>query len=194
MYALRQDLRFALRLFRKHAPLTLIVVFTLALGIGANTAIFSVVHRLLIAPLPYRDGDRIVMLATEEREHGFSRPSDGAVNAWRTRARSFTMLAGASIHYIMVQDPAERDSVSASITSNYLRFLGITPVIGRDFTPDDELPGSPRVAMISYGLWQRAYGGKPDVVGKPISVSGRTDNPHIIVGVAPPTNCTTCHR
>jgi putative ABC transport system permease protein len=96
------------------------------------------------------------------------------------------MIAGASINYIMVQDPAERDSVSASITPNYLRLLGITPVIGRDFTPDDERPGSPRVAMISYGLWQRAYGGRPDVLGKPIVVGSRTDNPHIIVGVAPP--------
>jgi predicted permease len=183
----RQDLRFALRLFRKHALLTLIVVFTLALGIGANTAIFSVVHRLLITPLPYADGDRIVMLSMEAREHGFSRPSDGAVNAWRTRAHSFAMLAGASIDYIMVQDPGERDSIAGSITSNYLRLLGITPVIGRDFTPDDERPGSPRVAMISYGLWQRAYGGRSDVLGKPIVVSGRRDNPHIIVGVAPPT-------
>jgi hypothetical protein len=71
----RQDLRFALRLFRKHAPLTLIVVFTLALGIGANTAIFSVVHRLLITPLPYTAGDCIVVLALEGREHGFSRPA-----------------------------------------------------------------------------------------------------------------------
>jgi predicted permease len=183
----RQDLRFALRLFRKHAPLTLIVVFTLALGIGANTAIFSVVHRLLLAPLPYKDGDRIVMLSMEAREHGFSRPSSGAVNAWRTRSRSFAMLAGASINYIMVQDPAERDSVAGSITSNYLRLLGITPVIGRDFTADDERPGSPRVAMISYGLWQRRYGGAPDVLGKSIVVSDRKDNPHIIVGVAPPT-------
>jgi predicted permease len=182
----QQDLRFALRLFRKHAPLTLIVVFTLALGIGANTAIFSVVHRLLIAPLPYPDGDRIVVLSMERRERAFSPPSGGAVKAWRARAHSLAMIAGASINYIMVQDPAERDSVSASITPNYLRLLGVSPVIGRDFTPDDERPGSPRVAMISYGLWQRAYGGKPDVLGKPIVVSSRTDNPHIIVGVAPP--------
>jgi putative ABC transport system permease protein len=183
----RQDLRFALRLSRKHAPLTLIVVLTLALGIGANTAIFSVVHRLLIVPLPYTDGDRIVMLSMEGREHGFSRPTGGAVHAWRMRAHSLAMIAGAGINYIMVQDPAERDSVPASMTSNYLRLLGIAPVIGRDFTPEDERPESPRVAMISYGLWQRAYGGRPDVLGKPIVVSKRTDNPHIIVGVAPPT-------
>jgi putative ABC transport system permease protein len=182
----QQDLRFALRLFRKHASLTLIVVFTLALGIGANTAIFSVVHRLLIAPLPYRDGDRIVMLSMEGSEHGFSAPRGGAVNAWRTRAHSLETIAAVSIDYIMVQDPAERDSIAASITSNYLGLLGIAPVIGRDFTADDERPGSPRVAMISYGLWQRAYGGRPDVLGKPIVVSDRKDNPHVIVGIAPP--------
>ncbi|MGH7618728.1 MAG: ABC transporter permease, partial [Gemmatimonadaceae bacterium] len=169
-----------------HAPLTALVVLTLALGIGANAAIFSVVHRLLIAPLPYTDGNRIVMLSIEGRDHGFSRPSAGAVNAWRTRAHSLAMIAGASINYIMVQDPAERDSVTASVTSNYLRLLGIAPAIGRDFTPDDERSSSPRVAMISYGLWQRAYGGRPDVLGKPIAVSDRTDNPHVIIGVAPP--------
>ncbi|MDB4873918.1 MAG: permease [Gemmatimonadetes bacterium] len=182
----RQDLRFALRLFRKHAQLTLLVVFTLALGIGANTAIFSVVHRLLIAPLPYRDGDRIVMLSMKGREHGYSAPSGDAVNVWRTRAHSLETIAAVRVDYIMVQTPGERDSIAASITSNYLRMLGIPPVIGRDFTPEDERPGSPRVAMISYGLWQRVYGGRPDVLGKPIAVSGRTDNPHIIVGVAPP--------
>ncbi|MDB4915958.1 MAG: permease [Gemmatimonadetes bacterium] len=182
----RQDVRFALRLFRKHAPLTLLIVFTLALGIGANAAIFSVVHRLLIAPLPFKDGDRIVMLSMEAREHGFSRPSSDAVKAWGTRAHSLAMIAGANVNYIMVQDPAERDSVSGSITSNYMQLLGITPVIGRDFTPDDERVGSARVAMVSYSLWQRAYGGRSDVLGKSIAVSGRTDNPHIIVGVAPP--------
>jgi hypothetical protein len=183
----RNDLRFALRLFQKHALLTSVIVFTLALGIGANTAIFSVVHRLLIRPLPYPDGDRIVMLSMEGRDRGFSRPTAAAVSAWRINAHSLTMVAGVSVNYIMVQDPTERDSVSASITSNYLRLLGIAPVIGRDFTPDDERPGSPGVAMISYGLWQRAYGGRPDVLGKPIVVSKRTDNPHIIVAVAPPT-------
>ncbi len=191
-----QDLRFALRLFRKHASLTLIVVFTLALGIGANTAIFSVVHRLLIAPLPYRDGDRIVMLAIEGKEHGFALPGDAAVRAWRARAHSLEMIGAVSIDYIMVQDPGERDSIVAAVTSNYLRLLGIAPALGRDFTPEDERPGSPRVAMISYGLWQRVYGGRPDVLGKAIVATDRTDNPplgaprhaveHIIIGVAPP--------
>ena len=183
----KQDLRFALRLFRKHAQLTLLIVFTLALGIGANAAIFSVVHRLLIAPLPYKDGNRIVMLAMDRNGPGFSTPSGNAVRAWHKRSRSLESIAAVNINYIAVQDPGERDSIAASITSNYLRLLGIAPAIGRDFTPDDEPPGSPRVAMISYGLWQRAYGGRPDVLGKPIVVSDRRDNPHIIVGVAPPS-------
>jgi putative ABC transport system permease protein len=183
----QQDVRFALRLLRKHAQLTVLVVFTLALGIGANAAIFSVVHRLLLAPLPYRDGDRIVMLAMERKTNGFSAPSGGTVHSWRTRAHSLESIAAVNIDYIAVQDPAERDSVAASITSNYLHLLGIAPAVGRDFTPEDERPGSARVAMISYGLWQRAYGGRSDVVGKSIVVSGRKDNPHIIIGVAPPT-------
>jgi putative ABC transport system permease protein len=192
----RQDLRFALRLFRKDARLTLLVVFTLALGIGANTAIFSVVHRLLIAPLPYPDGDRIVMLAMERKDHGFARPGDNALRAWRARAHSLETIGAVSIDYIMVQDPGERDSIVAAVTSNYLRLLGIAPVLGRDFTPEDVRPGSPRVAMISYGLWQRVYGGRPDVLGKPIVATDRTDNPplgaprnavaHVIIGVAPP--------
>ncbi len=192
----RQDLRFALRLSRKHARLTLLVVFTLALGIGANTAIFSVVHRLLIAPLPYPDGDRIVMLAMEGKNRGFARPGDDALHAWRARAHSLAMIGAVSIDYIMVQEPGERDSIVAAVTSNYLRLLGIAPALGRDFTPEDERPGSPRVAMISYGLWQRVYGGRPDVLGKSIVATDRTDNPalgtprnavaHVIIGVAPP--------
>jgi putative ABC transport system permease protein len=192
----QQDVRFALRLFRKHAPLTAIVVLTLALGIGANTAIFSVVHRLLIAPLPYKDGDRIVMLAMEGKAHGFARPSRDAARAWRARTHSLEMISAMSIDYIMVQDPGERDSIVGAVTSNYLRLLSVAPVLGRDFTPEDERPGSPRVAMISYGLWQRVYGGRSDVLGKPIFASDRTDNPavgvprnaveHTIIGVAPP--------
>ncbi len=192
----RQDLRFALRHSRKHAWLTLLVVFTLALGIGANTAIFSVVHRLLIAPLPYPDGDRIVMLAMEGKNRGFARPGDDALHAWRARAHSLEMIGAVSIDYIMVQEPGERDSIVAAVTSNYLRLLGIPPAFGRDFTPEDERPGNPRVAMISYGLWQRVYGGRPDVLGKSIVATDRTDNPplgtprhavaHVIIGVAPP--------
>ncbi|HEX3866942.1 MAG TPA: ABC transporter permease, partial [Gemmatimonadaceae bacterium] len=177
-----QDVRFGLRQSRRNAGLTALIVLTLALGIGANTAIFTIVHRLMLAPLPYPNGDRLVMLAMENDKHGMSQPRGAAVHAWRTRARSIESIAAMNIDFIMVQDATEQDTIHAAVTTNFLQLLGIQPALGRGFTPDEARPGS-GVAMISYGLWQRKYGGRADVLGARVLVDG---GPHTIVGVAPP--------
>jgi hypothetical protein len=125
-----QDVHFANRQFRKHPGFTALALLTLALGIGANTAIFTVVHRLLIAPLPYPDGNRIVMLAMERDDHTRSSASVEALHAWEARAHSLASIGVVSVDGILVQDAEEADTVRAFITPSYLEVLGVHPVVG----------------------------------------------------------------
>lgn len=180
--AWRQDIRFAIRQFKRNFGFTAVAVLTLALGIGANTAIFTVVHRLLLAPLPYADGNRIVILAMEGDDASPAPPGGAAMLAWRARARSVETVAAAGVEAMMVPNAQEQDTIAAHVTTNYLALLGLRPALGRDFTPDDERPGAPAVAMISYGLWQRAYGGRADVLGAEVRAAGHS---YTIIGVAP---------
>ncbi|MHB1097850.1 MAG: ABC transporter permease [Gemmatimonadaceae bacterium] len=183
---LRDDLRFAWRQCVKAPAFTSIAVITLALSIGANTAIFSVVHRLLLAPLPYPNGDRIVMPVLEE--DGAFRKSIGPelTRAWLSRTRTITGVAGASVYLFSVRPDGSVDTIStAAITANLLPALGVRPVLGRGFASRDERDDEDHyaVAMISHALWQRSYGGRPDVLGRTVSYGGR---PLVIVGVTPP--------
>jgi putative ABC transport system permease protein len=178
----RQDLRFAGRQFRKSPAFVALAVLTLALGIGANTAIFTVVHRLLLAPLPYPNGNRIVMLAMRSDAGATSPPGRDAVLAWRARARSLETIAGVNVRALLVQQLGEQDTIPAYITSNFLDLLGVAPAIGRGFTTADERADA-GVAMITFGLWQRKYGGSANVLGSTLAIDGRT---YTIVGVTPP--------
>ena len=178
-----QDLRFAARQAARSRTVTALAVLTLALGIGANTAIFTVVHRLLLAPLPYPNGNRIVLLAVQSGDGGPSSPNGALVDAWRARAHSVADFAAVRVDAILVQGTEEQDTITATITSNYLDLLGIHPVLGRGFAPAEELSGTSPVAMITYGLWQRRYGGRQNVIGSAIDIGGK---PFTIVGVTPP--------
>lgn len=177
---MEQDLSHSGRQIRRAPMFAAIAVLTLALGIGANTAIFTVVHRLLLAPLPYPDGNRIVMLQVERTR--FDTPLRPVVQAWRTRSRTLEDLAAVAVDAFATADSAEQDTVHAFITSNYLHLLGLHPAIGRAFTPEDERPGGARVAMISYGFWLGAYGGRTNALGSTVRVDSLT---YTIVGVAP---------
>ncbi len=185
-----QDVRFADRQFRRAPAFTALAVVTLALGIGANTAIFSVVHRLLIAPLPYPDGNRIVMLASTEGER-MDFPSVATLRVIRARARSIETLAAASVQATMVQDDDGQDTVSAFVTPTYLRMLGVAPALGRTFTAAEAHDGA-RVAMISYGRWQREFGGRTNAVGSTVEINyrqrgGPERRRYTVVGVTPPS-------
>ena len=185
-----QDVRFADRQFRRAPAFTALAVLTLALGIGANAAIFSVVHRLLIAPLPYADGNRIVMLALTEGER-VDFPSVATVRLIRARARSIETLAAVSVQATMVQDDDGQDSVYAFVTPTYLKMLGVEPALGRTFTEADTREGA-QVAMISYGRWQREFGGRATAVGSTVEINyDRREGPerrrYTVVGVAPPS-------
>jgi predicted permease len=188
---LLQDLHFTGRHFRKAPAFTAIAVLTLALGIGANTAIFSVIDRLFLAPLPYPNGDRIVMpMQVNEFFRGDARSERWNVDAslirgWQERTHTVDAIAAASEAIFLVRQDGIVDTVpSAPITANFLPMLGVRPILGRGFMPEDEQPARQvAVAMISYALWQRAYGGRADVLGRTVQLAGR---PLTIIGVTPP--------
>ncbi len=190
----RQDGRFALRHFAKAPAFTAIAVTTLALGIGANTAIFSVVHRLLIAPLPYANGDRVVALKTLGRvgvagslvSMAADAPSDPppeVMRAWAAQTRSFEQIAGVEQVFLSIRPDSQQDAVSyAFTTANLLQLLGTRPSYGRMFTREEEKPDANHVAMISHRWWQAAYDGRNDVLGKVLEYEG---GKYTIVGVMP---------
>ena len=182
-----QDVRFAMRQFRRNVGFTALAVLTLALGIGANSAIFSVVHRLIIAPLPYTDGNRIVKLVLMDADRFAGYPPRQAILAWRDRARSIDTIAAVGVYALYLQDFGDaHDTIPAYVTANYLSLLGLRPAFGRGFTEDDERPGAAPVAMISHGLWQREFGGGADVVGKTVRAPQIDQRIYTIVGVMPP--------
>jgi predicted permease len=181
-----QDAHYAKRQFAKAPGFTAVAVITLALGIGANTAIFTVVHRLLLSPLPFPNGNRIVM-PMQEDGRGFRTSPDGAlIRAWQARGKSIDQIAAAYDGTFSLRPDDSVDSITyARITSNFLDVLGVKPALGRSFTRDEEGAGAKAasVAMLSYGWWQRAYGGRESALGKTIQIDGKS---YTVVGVAPP--------
>ena len=180
-----QDLRFALRGLARVPAFTSIVVLTLALGIGANTAIFSVVRHLLLAPLPYADGNTIVSLLAYQGDNpsvNFGVRAE-VVKLWMARSHTLEDFAAASQRrYPFGSDAAPDTLPVALITPSFLPMLRVHPVLGTGFTSRDARRGAPAVMMISYGLWQRRFGAARDVVGHVANVDGY---PRTIVGVVP---------
>ena len=190
-----QDVRFAVRHFRKTPAFSAIAILTLALGIGANTAIFSVVHRLLIDPLPFPNADRIVALKTigpsrfvgglaTTPQNVPDDPAPELLEAWMKHGiNSFDMMAGVEVRLLALLANDEQDSVTHAVaTASLLPLLGVQPAIGRNFRPEEENKGANPVAMISFGWWERAYGGRADVLGKTMDYEGTR---YTIVGVMP---------
>jgi putative ABC transport system permease protein len=181
------DLRYALRMLAKQPAFTAIAVLTLALGIGANTAIFSVVNAVLLRPLPYPEPDRLVLI--RERTTIFDSGSVSLPNYldWRAGQRGFTDLAlirrgDANLSGATSDTEAERVG-SARVTYNFLSVLGVPPELGRDFRESDDVPHCKKVALISDGLWKRRFGGSRGVIGQSIIVDGVQRE---IIGVACP--------
>jgi putative ABC transport system permease protein len=183
-----QDLRYALRTLVRWPGFTTVVVLTLALGIGANAAIFSVVNAVLLRPLPYTDPGRLVFI--------FGTPTDGdsaKVGSsssfpdyvdFRTRAHSFSQLAAFSTQQTTVTGKTFEPAIvsGAPVTANLFPMLGVTPMIGRSFLPDEDRPGAPPVVIVSTEFWQQRLNANPNVVGSSISLNG---TPATIVGVMP---------
>jgi putative ABC transport system permease protein len=181
------DLRFALRQLRKSPGFTFLAVLTLALGIGANTAIFSVVNAVLLRPLPYPQPERLVLI--RERAKIFESGSVSLPNYldWRAAQRGFTDLAlirreDANLSGTSGDVEAERVG-SARVTYNFLSVLGVPPELGRDFRESDDVPHCKKVALISDGLWKRRFGGSRGVIGQYITLDGTQRE---IIGVLRP--------
>jgi putative ABC transport system permease protein len=184
--SLRQDVAFGARMLRRQPGFTIVAVLALTLGIGANTAIFSVVDAVLWRPLPYASPDRIVSIAEqrprEGRTHGPVAPAD--FYDWRRDNRSFSAVAAVEPAPVNLTGGAEPERLRAiTVTPGFLDVLGVVPALGRDFRAEEETPGRHRAALLTDGLWRRRFGGDPAIVGRPITLNG---NPYEVVGVLPP--------
>src|SRR5919205_2801893 len=157
---LAQDIRYGVRMLAKHRAFTSIAIITLALGIGANTAIFSVVNELLLRPLPYRDAERLVML-WEVNPEGRHQNNTSRANflTWREQSKSYEGMAAFSDWRINLTGVGDPEEVSAQLASpNIFRVLGVEPLVGRTLTDEDGQPGRQDVAVLGYGIWQRKFG------------------------------------
>lgn len=180
-----QDLRYGARMLRKQPGFTLIAVLTLSLGIGMNTAIFSVVHAVLLRPLPFPEPERLVVLATTgvgaNYREGVAYPDYAD---WRTRAQSLEDTAGflnTGFTLTGVEPPVA--VLGRRVNWNLFPMLGVKPQLGRLFAAMDDQPNAMPTALISHGLWQEKFGGDPAVIGKTIRLDG---NPFDVIGVLPP--------
>src|SRR5688572_15993961 len=183
-----QDLRYALRQLRARPGFTAVAVLTLGLGIGANTAMFSVVDGVLLKPLPVREERRVLVIWMEARQRGFPHLPFvyESIEAVRERSRTLTDVAalpywGASERVVRLPDGAV-PVAGTPVTGNFFRVLGARPVLGRLLQLEDDQPGAGLVAVISHGLWQRLFGSVSAVVGQTLWMADKT---YTIVGVAP---------
>ncbi|HEY4285315.1 MAG TPA: ABC transporter permease, partial [Chthoniobacterales bacterium] len=184
---LLQDLRFGMRMLLKNPGFTVIAVIALALGIGANTAIFSVVNAVLLRPLPYKNPERLVMVWEDNSKQGFPRDTPAAPNYldWRDQNHVFEGMAAMvdiSVNLTGTGEPERIDGrrVSASL----FELLGVQPQLGRIFRSEEDQLGANSVVILSHGLWQRRFGGDPGIIGKPVNLNGKS---FTVVGVMPRT-------
>ena len=181
-----QDIRYGARVLAKNSGFTAVAVLTLALGIGANTAIFSVINELLLRPLPFPDAERIVMV-WERRvtPEGSSQNTTSRFNflGWREQSTAFEAMAAFSDQRLGLTGGGEPEEISVQFANPELfRVLGVEPLLGRGITPEDARPDAPKVAVLSHGLWRRRFGGDPQLIGKAITLNGA---PFTVVGVLP---------
>jgi putative ABC transport system permease protein len=179
-----QDLRYGLRTLLKTPGFAVIAVATLALGIGANTAIFSVVNGILLKPLPYSDPDRLVQI----REYHVPKHPDFAVSPgnfleWQAQSTAFTQLAAYRTGFYTLLGSGEPERlVAGRVSAGLFTMLGVEPAIGRDFLADEDQPGHGNVVILSNRLWQRVFNGDPNILGASMNLSGNT---FTVVGVMP---------
>ena len=181
----RQDLRLAVRKLRLRPGFSAVVVLTLALGIGASAAIFSVVNGVLLSPLPYADPERLVVVRTELTSQGTTPPSSPPELADMVReTRSLDSIGGAWYRPAALTDDASEpeDIDMAFVSAGFLPALAVDPLLGRHPLPQEDLGGGEPVIVLAEDLWRRRYGADPDIVGKRIEMD---DEPHTVVGVMP---------
>jgi putative ABC transport system permease protein len=183
MQTIWQDLRYGARMLLKNPAFTLIAVLTLALGVGANTAIFSVVNSLLLRPLPYPDSNRLVTLSGNGEEGPTGNTGYATFLDWRERSQSFDPMVIIRSWGGTVTGQGEPERIEGlRVSQGYFRMLGATPALGRDFKVEEDRPDTRFVVMLSHSFWQRRFKSDPGVIGKPITLSGQT---FTVAGVMP---------
>jgi putative ABC transport system permease protein len=177
-----RDLRYAVRQLRSAPMFTAVAVLTLALGIGANTAVFSLVNGVLLRPLPYHDPSRLTIVWEKNDDGTPENVGYATYVEWRAQSQSFSELALYSSWQPILQTGEPEQLSGLRVTSNYFRALGVRPELGRDFLPSEDNPASLRVVMLSHSLWQRRFNSDPGIVGKTIPMNSTS---YLVAGVLP---------
>src|SRR5690606_20990738 len=186
MDRLLSDLRYAFRTLRRSPGFATVAVLTLALGIGANSAIFSVISGVLIRPLPYRDGERLVRLEQRAAMPGMDHGGVSVQEFHDYRERTRTLSGVVEYHalWFTLLDGGEPERVQSGVVSwDFFQVMGIEPLLGRVFLPDEDREGAPPVLVLGHEFWQKRFGGDPGVIGRTVEMNDRV---HTIVGVLPP--------
>ncbi len=179
-----QDLRFGVRMLLKKPGFTALAVITLALGIGANSAIFSVVNAVMLKPLPYEEADRLVMLSEHHPQVPTRWVSYPNFLDWRERNQVFEAMSTTRGWALTLTGTGEPQRLNARMVSApYFSIMRVKPLVGRDFLPEEDQPGASPATILSYGFWQKQFGGDEHIIGKSITLDNRAYN---VVGVMPP--------
>jgi putative ABC transport system permease protein len=183
--AIAAEARQSFRGLRRNPGLSILAVLMLALGMGASTVVFSIFHSVLLRPLPFRDPDRIVQLWESRLDRGWTQASFTRANFWDVRAQNHTFDEVAAFHdaelNLTGDGPAERVDC-AIVAVGFLRVLGISPLLGRDFSYEEEQPGAPGVVLLGHRFWSARFGADPSVLGRTLRLDGR---PYTVIGVLP---------
>ena len=181
--ALAGDFKFALRQLSRAKVFTIVAVLTVGLGIGCNTAIFSVFYGVLMRPLPFPEPDRLVLISEHTDRFPLLSASWKNFSDWRSQSTSFQEFGAVRSLTMSLTDKGDAEQIpSQMISGNLLHMLGVQPSLGRALVESDDMASSRAVAMLGYGLWQRKYSSSPDVVGQPIRLNGQS---YTIIGVLP---------
>jgi putative ABC transport system permease protein len=180
-----QDIRYGLRMLLKSPGFTVVTVLALALGIGANTAIFSVVNAVLLRPLPYSTAERLVILSEYSEQVQNMSVSYPNFTDWREQNRVFEQLAAFRGNGFTLTGAGEPERFTGNeVSASFFTVLGTRPVMGRDFAPAEDQPGGNRTVIISYGLWQQRFGANPNIIGQPLMLNNES---YTVIGVLPQT-------
>jgi len=186
MDVLWRNIVYSVRMLLKRPSLTVVAIIAIALGIGANTAIFSVVNTVLLRPLPFEHPEQLVKLATEQRNQPLDGRGSFSVSDFLDVQKSATTLEHAAMFQgsgtIMTEGGDPERLMGAAVTADYFPLLGVKPMLGRVFTRDEDKPGGPNVILLSHNLWQRRFSGDPNIIGREINLGGKTT----VIGIMPP--------
>ena len=186
MSELLYDIKFSLRMLRENRIVSIVSLLSLALGIGAITAIFSVTDALLLRPLPYADPESLVMVWESRPKQGVTENVVAAADLkdWKEQNQTFEQLAaykGETFSLTDIDLPTQ--IYGGSVSANFFTLLGVRPVLGRTFNAEEEMPGNERVVLMSYGLWQKWFGSDPGIINRTIRLN---EVSYTVIGVLPP--------